>query len=89
MAPARWRTRLAAEMGRVEVLDRAGKQGLGYLSGLYAGALAMPMPSLCEGFGLPCLEGNGMGEPVVAADRGALSETCRGRPGPPGRVSLE
>ena len=46
------------------------------LPGLYAGAAAFAMPSLYEGFGLPCLEAMACGTPVVAADRGALPETC-------------
>jgi glycosyltransferase involved in cell wall biosynthesis len=46
------------------------------LPGLYAGALALAMPSLYEGFGLPCLEAMACGTPVVAADRAALPETC-------------
>jgi glycosyltransferase involved in cell wall biosynthesis len=57
-----------------------GRQ-LGYvherlLPGLYAGATAFAMPSMYEGFGLPCLEAMACGTPVVAADRAALPETC-------------
>ena len=49
-----------------------------HLPGLYAGASALVMPSLYEGFGLPCLEAMASGTPVVAADRAALPETCGG-----------
>jgi glycosyltransferase involved in cell wall biosynthesis len=48
------------------------------LPGLYAGALALAMPSLYEGFGLPVLEAMASGVPVVAADRSALPENCGG-----------
>jgi glycosyltransferase involved in cell wall biosynthesis len=59
----------------------AGPRRLGYvadddLPGLYAGAAAFVMPSLYEGFGLPCLEAMAGGVPVVAADRAALPEIC-------------
>jgi glycosyltransferase involved in cell wall biosynthesis len=66
---------------------RAGEEppgrALGYvadrlLPGLYAGAELLLMPSLYEGFGLPCLEAMACGTPVVAANRGALPETCAG-----------
>jgi glycosyltransferase involved in cell wall biosynthesis len=58
-----------------------GLRELGYvpeaqLAGLYAGADAFVLPSRHEGFGLPCLEAMAAGVPVIAADAGALPETC-------------
>lgn len=58
-----------------------GVRSLGYvedavLPGLYAGASALVMPSLYEGFGLPCLEAMACGTPVVASTAPALPETC-------------
>jgi glycosyltransferase involved in cell wall biosynthesis len=47
-----------------------------HLPGLYAGASAFVLPSLYEGFGLPCIEAMACGVPVVAARAGALPETC-------------
>jgi glycosyltransferase involved in cell wall biosynthesis len=52
---------------------------LGYVSdaereNLYAGARALILPSLDEGFGLPVLEAMSAGVPVVASNRGALPE---------------
>jgi glycosyltransferase involved in cell wall biosynthesis len=40
----------------------------------YRGALALAIPSLAEGFGLPALEAMACGTPVLAAARGALPE---------------
>ena len=48
------------------------------LPALYAGAAVFAMPSLYEGFGLPCVEAMAAGAPVVAADRAALPEACGG-----------
>ena len=41
---------------------------------LYAGARALVLPSLDEGFGLPALEAMSAGVPVIAANRGSLPE---------------
>jgi glycosyltransferase involved in cell wall biosynthesis len=41
---------------------------------LYAGARALVMPSLDEGFGVPALEAMAAGIPVIASNRGALPE---------------
>jgi glycosyltransferase involved in cell wall biosynthesis len=41
---------------------------------LYAGARALVLPSLDEGFGLPALEAMSAGVPVIASTRGSLPE---------------
>jgi alpha-1,3-rhamnosyl/mannosyltransferase len=56
-------------------LRRLGYVPDDHLPALYAGARALAMPSLYEGFGLPCLEAMACGIPVVAAAAGALPET--------------
>ncbi len=46
------------------------------LPGLYKGAQAFILPSLTEGFGLPVLEAQAAGVPVVCSDKGALREVA-------------
>jgi glycosyltransferase involved in cell wall biosynthesis len=74
---------VAAGSGRHYMVAEAPNsiRALGYvddahLPGLFAGARAVVLPSLYEGFGLPCIEAMASGVPVVAADRAALPETC-------------
>ena len=57
--------------GRVE---HVGYVDEGQREGLYAGARALIMPSLDEGFGVPALEAMAAGVPVIASNRGALPE---------------
>lgn len=44
------------------------------LASYYSHAIALVMPSLYEGFGLPLLEAMGQGTPVITSDRGAMAE---------------
>jgi len=44
------------------------------LGTLYRQCLCVAVPSLCEGFGLPVLEAQAFGAPVISSDRGALPE---------------
>jgi glycosyltransferase involved in cell wall biosynthesis len=76
---------VTAGSGRTYMRTGAAPPGraLGYvpeahLPGLYAGAAALALPSVYEGFGLPALEAMASGTPVVAADRAALPEVCGG-----------
>ncbi len=48
------------------------------LRGLYSGALAVAVPSLAEGFGLPVLEAMACGAPVIASNATALPEAAGG-----------
>ncbi len=67
---------LRGAAGEDTAVRRLGYVPEGDLPALYAGARAFVMPSLHEGFGLPCLEAMASGVPVVAARAGALPETC-------------
>lgn len=48
------------------------------LRALYSGALAVTVPSLAEGFGLPVVEAMACGAPVIASDASALPEAADG-----------
>jgi len=59
--------------GRVEILGSVDDHEL---MRLYAGAYALLMPSLYEGFGLPVVEAMSMGVPAVVSRDSALSEVA-------------
>ncbi len=67
-------------LARVARAPLAGRVShLGYVEAqhkreLYAGAVALLVPSLHEGFGLTALEAMTVGVPVIASERGALPE---------------
>ena len=48
------------------------------LRSFYSGALAVAVPSLAEGYGLPAVEAMACGAPVLAANAAALPEACAG-----------
>ena len=70
---ARWLAQIAAPplAGHVELLGYVTQAGR---ETLFAGARALILPSLDEGFGLPVLEAMSAGVPVVVSNRGALPE---------------
>ena len=71
------RAYMSAEGGpATPALRRLGFVAEGDLPSLYAGAAAFALPSLYEGFGLPCLEAMACGTPVVTTPRGGLPEAC-------------
>lgn len=65
------RTALFGGMPGVQLL---GRVDAAMMPGLVAGAAAVVVPSLYEGFGLPALEGMAAGAPVVAANTSSLPE---------------
>ncbi len=66
--------RRAAELG--ERVRFTGRLPPAELRRAVAGAAALVLPSLYEGFGLPALEAMACGRPVLAARAGALPEVC-------------
>lgn len=62
----------------VEGAHVLGKVADDLMPGLIAGAHAVVIPSLYEGFGLPAVEAMAAGTPVVAADTSALTEVVGG-----------
>ena len=73
LAELRERTALLELSGMVQFCGVVPEQEL---RELYADALAVVLPSLYEGFGLPALEGMAAGRPVLVSDRGALPEVA-------------
>lgn len=63
--------------GLIQVLDDCDDAAL---AALMAGARAMLMPSLAEGFGLPMAEALALGVPVIASDLPCFREVGRGIP---------
>jgi glycosyltransferase involved in cell wall biosynthesis len=68
-----WLSRLSSEPLRGHV-DHLGYVVGGERERLYAGARALLMPSLDEGFGVPALEAMSAGVPVIVSNRGSLPE---------------
>lgn len=65
------RTALFKDLPRTRLLGRVDSD---LVPSLIAGAAAVVVPSLYEGFGLPALEGMAAGAPVVAANTSSLVE---------------
>lgn len=75
--PGRWHERLEAKITDLELRDQivlAGYVPEVHKRGLLSGALAFVFPSLYEGFGLPVLEAQACGAPVICSNTTSLPE---------------
>jgi glycosyltransferase involved in cell wall biosynthesis len=59
-------------------VDHVGQCGDEELASLYAGAYALLMPSLYEGYGLPVIEALSFGVPALVSENSAMSEVAAG-----------
>jgi glycosyltransferase involved in cell wall biosynthesis len=77
--PAGWGDRWSGSGPDPDHVVLAGYLSDGDLQGVVAGATAVCMPSVYEGFGLPVLEGLAAGRPVLASDIPAHREIAQGQ----------
>lgn len=69
---------LIQSLGLEREVSHLGKVSDEELPALYRHASALVMPSFDEGFGFPVLEAMSLGTPVIASNRGSLSEILGG-----------
>jgi glycosyltransferase involved in cell wall biosynthesis len=60
--------------------ESRGHVTLDELVELYRSASALVYPSLYEGFGIPCVRGDGLRRPVAAANVASIPEVCDDAP---------
>lgn len=65
-----------ARHGCVSSFRRMGRVPAAQLRWLYQNAVCAVQPSFCEGFGLPVLEAQTFGTPLISSDAGALPEVA-------------